>query len=136
MPNEVVIIKQIPVDTSVDPLLEKINPLVGVQALKAQIASGEIFLYGVFFDNKRLGIFIARIDVLLNGEKELVIMHASSDFEIERPLTSVLNPVFDGLANELKIKSVRIHSEHRGIDKLLEDSGYKFIESVFQKRLV
>jgi len=136
MPNEVVNIKQIPFDTSVEPLIEKINPVVGIQALKELISAGKIYLYGVFFDNKRLGVFIARVDILFNGEKELVIMHASSDFNIERPLTSVLNPVFDSLAKETNIKLIRIHSEQRGIDKLLGDSGYKFIESVFQKRLI
>jgi hypothetical protein len=122
-------------DSSIDKLLEKLDPQVGIEALKKRIAEKTIFLYDVLFDSKRLGIFIARIDTLYDGEKELVIMHAVSDFEIEHPLTSVLNPVFDSLAKELGIKSVRIHSERRGIDKLLEDSGYKFIENVFQKRV-
>lgn len=62
-------------------------------------------------------------------------MFGVSEEKIERPLTSVLSPVFDELAKAVNIKTVRVHSQHRGIDRMLEKKGYNFSESVFIKRI-
>jgi hypothetical protein len=62
-------------------------------------------------------------------------MFAVSEREIDIPLMSVLDPVFDSLAREANIKSIRIHSEHRGIGKMVEKHGYNFLETIFVKRI-
>ena len=89
----------------------------------------------MLLNEERLGIFFARIDTLYNGEKELVIMFAVSEEKIEIPLTSVLNPVFDELAKVASIKTIRMHSQHRGIDKMLGKNGYNFSETIYIKRI-
>ncbi len=89
----------------------------------------------MLLNEKRLGIFFARVDTLYTGEKELVILFGVAEKNIKQPLTSVLNPVFDELAKKVNIKTIRIHSERKGIDRLLEKNGYKFQETIFIKRI-
>lgn len=62
-------------------------------------------------------------------------MFAVSEREIDIPLMSVLDPVFDNLARTANIRSIRIHSEHKGIGKMLEKHNYNFLETIFIKRI-
>ena len=114
-------------------LLEKINPVVGVDCLSGQVQRGLITLFEVHADDLILGIFLARVDTLLNGDKELVIIHASAVVKPPVPMTSVLNPLFDQVARDREIKSIRIHSDKKGLDKIMENSGYEFQEAVYRK---
>ena len=116
-------------------LLEKINPAVGVDTLAGLVQRGLIFLFEVHADGALLGVFLARIDTLLNGEKEFVIVHASAVIKPPIPMTTVLNPVFDKVARDHGLGAVRVHSDKKGLDRILEENGYQFQESVYRKVL-
>jgi hypothetical protein len=131
-----VIINTIPWDDAVEKLVaEKLNPRVGVEALKKNIESKAINLYAVVHKEKRLGILITRIDTLMDGRRELVILHAVSEYDMDVSFSSLFAPVFREIAKIMNVNAVRIHSARRGLDKLLEESGYKFFENVFVKEI-
>lgn len=116
-------------------LFKKINPFVGIDCLIQQVKEEKIFLYEVTADDLLLGIFLARIETLLNGDLEFVVIHASSIIKPPVPLTSILNPIFDKIANDNRIKSIRVHSDKKGLDHLLEENNYSFLESIYRKEL-
>lgn len=122
-------------DDLAERLVKKLNPVVGVDVIRDSVNSKRVALYEVKADGFVLGIFLARVDILENGERQLVIMHAIAEYNVKQSLTSVLNPFFDEIARGHKIKSIRIHSERPGMDKVLKKNGYKFSESVFIKNL-
>lgn len=116
-------------------LLEKLDPVVGVDCLAGRVQRDLITLFEVHADDLLLGIFLARVDTLLNGDRELVILHASAVVKPSVPMTSVLNPLFDQVARDQGLKSVRIHSDKKGLDRIMEQSGYKFQEAIYRKAL-
>jgi len=116
-------------------LLEKVNPVIGVETLRVMIEQGQLGLYEVACDNKPIGIFVTQLDLLKDGTRELVILHAVACDKPEIHLTSVLGKVFNDLAKSLNMKSIRIHSSKRGLDKLIESEGYEFLETVFFKKV-
>jgi len=116
-------------------LLDKLNTFVGIDHLIDRINRNEIELYEVYADDSFLGMFLSRIEKLLDGERELVILHASA---IERPkvaLTSVLDYMFDKVARDHGLKSLRVHSDKKGLDRIMEAHKYKFQEAVYRKAL-
>lgn len=114
-------------------LLQKVNPAVGVDTLAGLVQRGLISLFEVHADGVLLGIFISRTDRLFNGDSELVIMHAAAVQRPPFPMTSILNPVFDQVAKDHGLRAVRVHSDKKGLDKLLEAHGYEFQEAVYRK---
>ena len=131
-----VIINSVPWDASIEKLIaEKLKPRVGVEALKRNVESGAIILYEVTHNSKRLGILITRIDPLLDGKKDFVILHAVSEYEMDIPFSSLFAPVFAQIAEKIKVDAVRVHTTRRGLDKLLEVNGYVFSENVFIKEI-
>jgi hypothetical protein len=62
-------------------------------------------------------------------------MFAVSEEKIEISLTSVLPEILEALARSVNINTIRIHSERKGMDKLLDKNGYKFQENIFIKRI-
>lgn len=116
-------------------LLERINPAVGVDCVVSLIQRDQITLYEVHADGALLGIFLCRVDTLLDGERELVIMHAAAVVKPAIPMTSILNPLFDRVALDHGIRAVRIHSDKKGLDAIMEECGYQFQETVYRKAL-
>lgn len=122
-------------DEQVNALAKRLNPVYGLAALQGLVDRGEVKLYDVIVQDNRLGVIITRIDTGYNGTRELVVMHAVSEVKPAQPLTSVLAPVFEAIAKTAGADKVRVHSDRRGIDKLLEDNGYSFSETVFIKEV-
>lgn len=114
-------------------LMQKVNPAVGVDALRENVQKGNITLYEVKGDGLTLGVFLVRVERLHNDTKQLVILHAAAEQKIAVPFSSVLSPVFDEIARQSGLTSIRIHSEHRGLDAIIQERGYRFQESVFVK---
>jgi len=114
-------------------LLEKMNPCFGVELLKKLVTSEAYILYEVYAEDSFIGIFLAKLDKLIDGEIELVILHAAAVKAPAMPITSVLNPVFEAVAREHGIRSIRVHSDKKGLDKLLEENNFKFAEAIFRK---
>jgi len=110
--------------------LERIKPVVGIEILKEHIKKGDIYVYGIYANEICVGFIFSRIDRNYDQEEELVIMYSVSLVKSDVKLTRILSPLYDQIANGRRI---RIHSERRGHDKLLEQHGYKFFESVFIK---
>ena len=116
-------------------LLEKIKPFVGVENLIGSIQRDLITLFEVHADESFLGIFISRVDRLIDGSRELVIMHASAAVDTPMPISSVFNPLWDQVAIENGLRSIRVHSDRRGLDRILEKNKYEFQEAVYRKAL-
>lgn len=116
-------------------LLEKINPSIGVNLLIGQVQRDSIALFEVHADELLLGIFLSRVERLVDGKDELVILHASAVVKTPIGLMSVCNPLFDQVARDHGLKSIRVHSDKKGIDQILNESNYVFQESVYRKEL-
>lgn len=123
-------------DTGVEELIQQVNPIYGIEALRRNVATGLLSIFEIASDNKRIAILVTRVDTLLNGNRELVIMHAAGNFENSNNLVSILNPVFDTLARMHKVKIIRVHTQRKGMDALLEENGYHFCENIYKKELL
>lgn len=129
-----------PWDDQASRLIKRLGESFHADALKKQVDEKRITLYEVVEGEGEgrisLGIFFLRVDTLITGRRELVVMHGISEVPIKgAPLSSVLGPFFDEIARCNGIQSVRIHSSRKGLDPLLEESGYEFIETVFRKTI-
>ncbi len=128
-------LKRIPWGPEIEASVERLNPVYGVTVLKAKVESGAFGLFEISVEDRRLGVLITRLDTMLDGSKELVIMHAVGDFKTSQNLVGVLSFAFDNLARMHKVKVIRVHTSRRGMDALLEENGYQFIENVYKKRI-
>jgi hypothetical protein len=127
------IVNQVGFSDRLRKLIIALDPEIGADALKSLIDSGKIFVHEVIYNAISVGFYIGRVDIMGNGQKELVIMHALSDVKGSKPLLHILNQIFPNVGAQLNCKRVRIHSETRKMDDLLESGGFKFLESVFVK---
>jgi hypothetical protein len=125
----------VPWNERIEKLVIELDPIVGVEALKLNVGNGTITAYEVFFDENSIGFFLARGETLWNGAKELVILHAVSEVKGRTPLSSLLSVFLPRLAKDQGYASIRIHSERRGLDAVLEETGFKFQETVFVKKV-
>ena len=123
-------------DAKVEELIKQLNPVYGIEALKKNVETGLLSIFELIREGKRFAILVTRVDTVLNGNRELVIMHAVGDFENSNNLVSILNPVFDTLAVMHKVKIIRVHTQRKGMDALLEENGYEFYENVYKKELI
>jgi len=114
-------------------LLDECKPLCGVDALKEKIQSGAVTVFETFIDEFSIGFFLVRVDVLIDGRYELVLLHAVSEVKGKTPIAHVLGVLLPGIAKEYGIKKVRVHSAMRKLDDFLEREGFAFQESVFVK---
>lgn len=117
----------------IEKLLTALDPWLGVETTKRLIEEKRIVAHEVILNGYSVGFYIFRVDILENDSKELVIMHAISDVKGPKPLIHILNNIFSGVGQQLNCNRVRIHSETRKMDDLLEAGGYRFMESVFVK---
>lgn len=128
-----------PWDDQASRLIKRLGESFHADALKKQVDEKRVTLYEVVEGEGEgrisLGIFFLRVDTLITDRRELVVMHAVSEVPAKTHLSSVLGPFFDMIARSNGIQSVRIHSSRKGLDPLLEESGYEFIETVFRKTL-
>jgi len=128
-----------PWDDQASRLIKRLGESFHADALKKQVDEKRVTLYEVVEGEGEgkisLGIFFLRVDTLITGRRELVVMHGISEVPAKTHLSSVLGPFFDEIARSNDIQSVRIHSSRKGLDPLLEASGYEFIENVYRKTL-
>jgi len=116
-------------------LMGKIDLAVPMESIKGGVDRGEISLYEMKADGLSIGIFLVRIEQLWGGIPELAILYGAAESKIKVPFTSLAAPFIEQIAREAGVKSIRIHSERKGLDAIAEENGYKFLESVFRKRL-
>lgn len=105
------------------------------ESINQALASRQVVALEVVLDNLLIGYLVAFEDTLLNGKRELAIIRALSCVKGKSPLSHIISHGLGQFAKSLSVNSVRIHSERRGLDSLLEESGYKFKESIFIKEL-
>lgn len=134
--NIAIDLKRICWDANVEELIKWLNPVYGIEVLKRNVETGLLSIFEIVCDSNRIAILVTRVDTLLNGNRELVIMHAVGNFENSNNLVSILNPVFDTLARMHKVTIIRVHTQRKGMDALLEENGYKFSENVYKKELI
>lgn len=123
-------------DSQVEDAIKKLNPVYGIEALKWNVKTGLLSIFEIASAGKRIAILITRVDTRFDRIRELVIMHAVGNFENSQNLVSVLNPVFDTLARMHKVKIIRVHTQRKAMDALLEENGYHFCENVYKKELL
>lgn len=116
-------------------LLNRINPTVGVDCLAGSIQRDLITLFEVHADGLLLGIFLSRIDHLITGEKELVIIHAAAAEKPPIAITKVLNALFDQVARDHGLGSIRIHSDKKGLDRIMKRNNFEFQEAIYRKAI-
>lgn len=116
-------------------LLTMLDPEIGVENLKRFIQEGKFFAHEVIYNGVSIGFYIFRIDTMSNGKRELVILHAISEIKGPKPLVHILNQIFPGVGMQYNCRRIRIHSESRKMDDLLEAGGFRFMESVFIKEI-
>jgi len=112
-------------------LLATTNLAVPVNAVQERCAQDLLWIYEVFFDKLSIGYFLTRDETLFDGTKQLVITHCVTKVKGKTPLASILGLIIPNLARERGYSSVRIHSERRGMDHIIEQQGGVFFESVF-----
>ena len=108
-----------------------------IELLKKEVDKKTYQLIEVSYKEHRIAIFLMRHDKLINGTTELVIVHCVGNEKIPKEIKpySMLSPIFDTLAKKFNHSSVRIHSDRRALDRLLDRNGYKFQEAIFSKVL-
>lgn len=116
-------------------LLDECRPMFGVEALKEKIEAGEVTAFETFVDELSVGFFLVRVDVLIDGRYELVLLHAVSEYKGKTPIAHILGVLLPNIAKEYGIKKVRVHSQMRKLDDFLERGGFQFQESVFVKEV-
>lgn len=114
---------------------ERLKPIGGAESLKKQVESKSLILFGVSVNDIFVGCFFVRVEILLDGQSELVIVHGIAAQETPVPFTSLLNPIFDKIAKDNNFGSIRIHSDQKGIDEIAKKNGYVEIERVFRKKI-
>lgn len=120
-------------DFLADLLAEKL-PDIPVDYLKKETEENRLLLFGIFANEQFLGCFFVRVDRLISGEKELAILYTVSAVNLAVPLSSVITNVYEMLVKDTDIKSIRIHSDRRAIDRFLEEAGFKELnERIFRK---
>lgn len=107
-----------------------LDPAMGVDGVKKNLKGGLIAFYGVYGNGKLVGFLLIRIDKHYSGVEEMVVMYSYAFFKTDPPFYNFLGPLYDEIANGRRI---RIHSERRAIDRVLERHGFKHAESVFIK---
>lgn len=129
-------VKQISFEGNVLKRFRELKTAISENVILKNIESGFIQFFGVFADSFLIGCIVTRIDTNYNLEKELVIMYTFTMYDRnDLNFVSLLNPIYDDIARTANIKRIRVHSERRGHDILLEKNGYKFLETVFIKEL-
>lgn len=121
-------------------LLKKLDLEVSLESLVRNILNRNLLLYEVYGyeDGKEVvfvGIFLARVDTLFDGKREMVITHAAAIDKTEIPMCSIICPIFEKLVLDENVRSIRVHTHKKGIEKFLEDNGYMFVESIYKKRI-
>ena len=116
-------------------LLEKINPSVGVDLLIGRVQRGSITLFEIHADGLLLGLFLARIDCLVDGTQELVVLHGSAVVNPAVGFMTICDPVFTQVARDHGLQSIRVHSDKKGIDRTLTAHNYVFQETIYRKAL-
>lgn len=128
-------VKSSPWCERLEKLVTDLDPEVGLEAIKKNVEAGNLTAFEVFVEEISIGFFIARIEVLYNNRRELVLIHAVSEVKGKTPLAHIFGTLLPELARKHEISTIRIHSEQRKLDDFLERQGFEFAESVFVKRI-
>ena len=126
---------QVPWNVRLEKLLEDMNPLIGVPILKKAVDEEKIAAFEVIADEVSIGFILVRIESLFNGDIELVVMHALSEIKGRSPLSHIVSVMLPDVAKHYGAKSIRIHSDMRKMDDFLEREGFRFMESIFVKKV-
>lgn len=112
------------------PLAER-DALYGADALRADVESGRVQVFGGFYREKMIGAVALRIDALAGG-RELVIMNAAHRVK-GGDLTAAVMPYLETVAEAAGCVSMRVHSARKGMGRHLQGYGFNPIETVFRK---
>ena len=120
-----------------DVLIDNIKADYGTDKLIEQIKKKNWTLYDVELNDTLVGAFVCRIETLINGENELVILHTVSKLKDKIPLFAILEPLIDKVAKNSGCKTIRVHSTQESVTRLIKKhtSNYILSETIFVKVL-
>ncbi len=123
----------------IDPMFEKLYAEYYAPGtfipIKTAAESGRVTILQVFFERILIGYLVAKIDTLFDGTKELAVFRALAVVKGKNPIAHVVSHGLREYARRLGLDSVRVHSDVRGLDALLEEAGYEFQENIFVTRI-
>lgn len=105
----------------------------GIADVKRQVKTGCASLFKVETPDRLVGFYVVRIDQLSAGDELVIIAAAGRLPGVD--LIAVMLPTFEAQAVMSDCKSVRIHTNRRGMVKKIARRGYGFSEWVFRKEL-
>lgn len=105
----------------------------GLEDIAGQVRRGNASLFRVSSQEKLVGYYVVRIDSLNVGDELVIIAGAGKlpDFD----LVAVMLPILEAQAEISGCKSVRIHTNRKGMVNKISRRGFCFSEWVFRKEL-
>ena len=118
-------------------LFKKIDPEYGIEKLIEQVRNENWTVYDVLLDSVLVGIFICRVDKLINDDVELVILHVASKLTEPIAFFAVIEPLFDIIAKNSNCKTIRLHTVTDAVARLVvkHTDNFTVSETVFRKVL-
>lgn len=114
-------------------LVLKLDPFCGVEAIHKEIDAGRIAAWMVRVDDVSVGCFITRIDQRYDGEKDLALLFTIAEEKAKTAISKVMYELLENIARDNGAKYIRIHVENPALARIVERSGFNFLESVFIK---
>lgn len=90
-----------------------------------------IFIYEVRYFGIFCGIIICRVSY----DAEFVIMHAISMKDTKIPFILMVNNEINAIAKKHYCRFIRLHSDKKALDKLIEKCGFEHYETVYIKKV-
>lgn len=103
----------------------------GLDYLRMHILNGDISLYEIFINESLLGVFLARVEKVLSGDLELVILNGRCYKGNKTGFTALCSPIFKLIAEQQAIKRIRLHSHSEGVNRIMEQTGWNKQETVY-----
>jgi hypothetical protein len=126
---------EVPWCDRIENYLIQVNPTIGVESVKSAVQANRFKALEVFINDASIGFVIARIDTLVNGSRQFVVMHTLSDIKGRTPLVMIASVLLEQLAKKYVCDSVCCFSDRLGWDGVLKRAGYKYKESIFIKEV-
>lgn len=107
----------------------------GADYIRLHIVSGDVLLYEVVKADQLLGIFLARVDRMMNNADELVIIGVRSVSGQDPGFAAIGTECAKEIARMNNLTSIRIHSTNKAVARILGRIGWQEIERIHRIRL-
>jgi len=116
-------------------LVERMQPRIGLEAIKNAVETNKFHAYEVYINKDSIGFLITRIDTLLDGTRQFVVVHTLSDVKGKTPLYGVAAVLVNALAKKNACTRICCFADRPAWDGVLSKAGYMFRESIYEKEV-